>query len=171
MSDENVVSSGLVNYSEDDSSSSSVWTWLFVFIAVGIFMLVVYYYILYFYDATSMEDAIEKAIKRFNADDEKHGNTGDTADKYKYDSDYDSDYEDDVSFKKVLLKALENASEEGFSNYDADTSVGTIQKRGSLNWGVIEEDNNCTLSESGKCMSGDIFPTRDISINPKLRTQ
>ena len=180
MSDENVVnnSSGLVNYSDGDGddSSSSLWTWLFVFIAVGIFMLVVYYYILYFYDATSMEDAIEKAIKRFNEDDEKewrrkHGNTGDTADKYKYDSDYDSDYEADVSFKKVLLKALENASEEGFSNYEADTSVGTIQKRGSLNWGVIEEDKNCTLSESGQCMSGDIFPTRDISINPKLRTQ
>ena len=173
MSDENVMvdnSVGLVNYSEDDSSSS-LWTWLFVFIAIGIFMLIAYYYVLYFYDATSMEDAIEKAIKLFNEDDDKewirkHGNTGDTGTKYESDED-----EDDVSFKKVLLKALENASEEGFSNYEADTSVGTIQKRGTLNWGVIEEDKNCTLSESEQCMSGDIFPTRDISINPKLRTQ
>jgi hypothetical protein len=168
MSDENVMvdnSAGLVNYSEDDSSSS-LWSWLFVFIAIGIFMLIIYYYVLYFYDATSMEDAIEKAIKRFNEDDEKHGNTGNTAAKYESDED-----EDEVSFKKVLLKALENASEEGFSNYEADTSVGTIQKRGTLNWGVIEEDKNCTLLESGQCMSGDIFPTRDISINPKLRTQ
>ena len=167
MSDENVVdtSAGLVNYSEDNSSSS-LWMWLFVFVAIGIFMLISYYYLLHFYDASSIDEAIENAIKRFNydSDDDKYGTTGDTGDKY--DSDED---EDEVTFKKVLLKALDNASEEGFSNYEADT--GTIQKKGSLNWGLIEEDKNCTLSESGQCMSGDIFPTRDISINPKLRTQ
>jgi hypothetical protein len=176
MSDENVVdSASLVNYSETDDSSSSSWAWLFVFIAIGIFMLVVYYFILYFYDATSLEDAVEKAIKRFNEDQSEeewkrtHGNTGDTGNKN--DSDEEEDDKDEVTFKKVLLKALDNSIEEGFSNYDADTSVGTIQKRGSLNWGFIEEDKNCSVSESEQCMSGDIFPTRDISINPKLRTQ
>lgn len=175
MSDEIVVdSTSLVNYSETDDSSSS-WAWLFVFIAFGIFMLVVYYFILYFYDASSLEDAVEKAIKRFNEDQSEeewkrnHGNTGDTGNKN--DSDDEEDDKDEVTFKKVLLKALDNSIEEGFSNYDADTSVGTIQKRGSLNWGFIEEDKNCSISESGECMSGDIFPTREININPKLRTQ
>jgi hypothetical protein len=167
MSDENVNSEGLVNYSEEDSSSSW-WMWIFVFVAIGIFMLVGYYYILYFYDATSLEDAIEKAIKRFNLDVAKdNGNTGDSGD-----TDYNTDDDDDdVTFKKVLIKALDNATTEGFSTYDADTSVGTIQKRGSLNWGVIGEDANCSVAESSQCMSGDIFPTRDIRINPKLRTQ
>ena len=176
MSDENVIvdnSDGLVNYSssEVEDSSFSFWTWAFIFVIIGIFMLITYYYILSFYEATSMEDAIENAIKRFNG-----GYTGATGDKYEKETDYtddekDVDDTDDVTFKKVLLKALDNATTEGFSTYEADTSVGTIQKRGSLNWGFIEEDKNCSLSESGQCMSGDIFPTRDIHINPKLRTQ
>jgi hypothetical protein len=168
MSDENVVDyTGLVSYSETVESSFSLGTVFLGVIAFGIIVLIMYYFVLYFYDATSLGGAIENAIKRFNEDGEEHGNTGDTGNR---DSDDDKD-DDEITFKKVLLKALDNATEEGFSNYEADTSIGTIQKRGSLNWGFIEEDKNCSVSESGQCMSGDIFPTREININPKLRTQ
>lgn len=176
MSDENSFVNLDNSYEED--SSSSLWMWALVFIMFGILMLVGYYYLLYFYDATSIEDAIEKAIKRFNLDtaeerDRKwrleHGNTGDSGDKYYYDSDDSDDDKDDITFKKVLIKALDNATTEGFSTYDADTSVGTIQKRGTLNWGFIEDGKHCSVAESSECISGDIFPTRDISINPNLR--
>ena len=167
MSDENVIvdnSAGLVNTSsvDDDSSSSSLWMWALFFIVVGIFMLVGYYYFLHFYNANSISDAIENAIKMFNENNEaerqKDSGTGDTG-----------GVEDDVTFKQVLIKALDNATTEGFSTYEADASVGTIQKRGSLNWGFIEDDKNCSIADSDQCMSGDIFPTRDIHINPKLR--
>ena len=155
-----------------DSSSSSLWIWAFVFVVIGFFMLVVYYYILYFYDATSLSDAIENAIKKFNKRDEDDsgstGHTGSTGDYYYS----DEEDEDEITFKKVLIKALDDSTTEGFSTYAADTSFGTIQKKGTLDWGFIEDSNpNCSIEESGQCMSGDIFPTRDICINPKLRSQ
>jgi len=141
--------------------------WALVFGIIGVFSLVGYYYLLYFYDATSISDAISNAITRSNlktaeekdweekAWKEKYGVTGDIE---RYDDDAG-----DLTFKKILLKALDNAATEGFSSYDEDLATGTIQKMGSLNWGFIEDD--------GGCMSGDIFPTRDICINPKLRAQ
>lgn len=157
----------------EDSSSSSLWIWAFVFVVIGFFMLVVYYYILYFYDATSLSDAIENAIKKFNKsddDDDSRGNTGSTGDYYS--DEEDDEDEDEITFKKVLIKALDDSTTEGFSTYSADTSFGTIQKKGTLDWGFIEDSSpNCSIEESGKCMSGDIFPTRDICINPKLRSQ
>lgn len=172
MSSENAMlepnlDAGLV-YETDDSSSSSLWMWALVFGIIGVFSLVGYYYLLYFYDATSISDAISIAITRSNlktaeekdweekAWKEKYGVTGDV-------ERYDDDDAGDLTFKKVLLKALDNAATEGFSSYDEDLATGTIQKMGSLNWGFIEDD--------GGCMSGDIFPTREICINPKLRAQ
>lgn len=175
MSSENAMlepnlDTGLVNsYDTGESSSSSLWMWALVFGIIGVFSLVGYYYLLYFYDATSISDAISIAITRSNlktaeekdweekAWKEKYGVTGDVE---RYDDDDDAG---DLTFKKVLLKALDNAATEGFSSYDEDLATGTIQKMGSLNWGFIEDD--------GGCMSGDIFPTRDICINPKLRAQ
>jgi len=149
---------------ETESSSFSLWTWIFIMFLFGLFILGVYYYFLYFYDASSIEDAIEKAFKHFNEKTttarEEVGITGDTG-----------ATEEQVTFKKVLVKALDNAindkdKDEGFEAMNSDSSLG------KLSWCLIDEQNNGSnqIMDSNMCMSGNIFPSRDICINPTLRT-
>jgi hypothetical protein len=61
-------------------------------------------------------------------------------------------------------------------NYTADDSMSNIQQSKSSNksgWCYIGEDRgfrSCIqVSENEKCMSGDIFPSQEICINPNLR--
>ena len=156
-----------VAYSGNDDASSFFgwWTWVLIFLLIGASLLAGYYYILYFYDATSLEYAIEKAIKHFNATTaEARGATGDT----EYTSDTEEEYIKKKIVKKVLDKVLDDASSEGFSTF-------TPTPLGGLNWSMID-NNKMLLSDPSEpqitddCMSGDIFPTRSICINPKLRT-
>ena len=147
----------------ESSSSFSLWTWMFIMFLFGLFILGVYYYFLYFYDASSIEDAIEKAFKHFNekttAAREEVGITGDTG-----------ATEEQVTFKRVLVKALDNAindkdTDEGFEAMNSDSSLG------KLSWCLIDENNESNqIVDSNMCMSGNIFPSRDICINPTLRT-
>lgn len=71
-----------------------------------------------------------------------------------------------------LVKALDNAkqSNENVVPDDASSSIQTIGKSG---WCYIGEEQGVrTCSEIGVndvCMSGDIFPSQSICINPKLR--
>ena len=146
---------------DTSSSSFSLWTWVFILFLFGLFILGVYYYFLYFYDASSIEDAIEKAFKHFNekttAAREEVGITGDTG-----------ATEEQVTFKKVLSKALDNAiidKDEGFEAMNSDSSLG------KLNWSLLDQLNESNqIVDSNMCMSGNIFPSRDICINPTLRT-
>ena len=151
---------------DTSSSSFSLWTWIFIMFLFGLFILGVYYYFLYFYDASSIEDAIEKAFKHFNEKTttarEDVGITGDTG-----------ATEEQVTFKKVLVKALDNAvndndedKDEGFQAMSSsDSSLG------KLSWRLLDEqDGPNQIVDSNMCMSGNIFPSRDICINPKLRT-
>jgi hypothetical protein len=152
-------------YSEQPSSSFSLWTWVFIMFLFGLFILGVYYYLLYFFDASSIEDAIEKAFTHYNEKTknarEEVGLIGDTG-----------ATEDQVTFKKVLVKALDNAinddddEKEGFEamNSSSDLSLG------KLNWCLLEEQNYNQIVDSNMCLSGNIFPSRDICINPTLRT-
>jgi len=52
-------------------------------------------------------------------------------------------------------------------------SDDTVQHRKAGGWCYVGEDRgfrSCIeISDSDKCMSGDIFPTRQICINPSLR--
>jgi hypothetical protein len=62
----------------------------------------------------------------------------------------------------------------GTMNYEADDSLSSIQCAGSKSgWCYIGEDRgfrSCAQVDEGeKCMSGDIFPTNEVCINPKLR--
>jgi hypothetical protein len=150
----------------ESSSSSSLWTWLFVMFLFGLFILGVYYYLLYFYDASSMEDAIEKAFKHFNekseAAREDVGLTGDTG-----------ATEEQVTFKKVLVKALDNAiNEDDEDEKEGFEAMGSSDSSlGKLNWCLLDEQNQSNqIVDSNMCMSGNIFPSRDICINPTLRT-
>lgn len=156
------------SYAEPNSESSSFWIWIFLFVFAGLFILGVYYYFLYFYDASSIEDAIEKAIKRFNeTTKEEVGVTGATGTHYTEDED-----EEEVTFKRVLAKTLDNAindkdeddsEKEGFEAMDASL--------GKYNWSLLDNQTDCNqIIDANMCMSGNIFPSRDICINPKLRT-
>ena len=63
----------------------------------------------------------------------------------------------------------------GTMNYEADDSLSNIQSAGSKSgWCYIGEDRgfrSCAEVDSGdQCMSGDIFPTNEICVNPNLRT-
>lgn len=85
----------------------------------------------------------------------------------------------DVSESNALNKALNTAAvgKAGSSktDYEADESSSTIQRGAAskAGWCFIGEDRGFrTCAQVGvndTCMSGDIFPSNEICINPKLR--
>jgi hypothetical protein len=86
--------------------------------------------------------------------------------------DDDAAVECDNPKKEMLMKALNNAAQT--AEYMADDSSSCIQSVNKSRWCFIGEEKgvrNCVLLDNDqKCMSGDIFPSRDICINPKIRT-
>ncbi len=156
------------SYTPDSSESpSNFWMWLLLIFLAGLFILGGYYYFLYFYDASSMEDAIEKAIKRFNESTSSNGHTGTTGGTGDIERS-DEEEEKEVTFKKVLKKALDNAvhdkddEKEGFSAMDASL--------GKYSWSLLDDPVGCDqIMDANMCMSGNIFPSRDICINPNIR--
>jgi hypothetical protein len=58
-------------------------------------------------------------------------------------------------------------------NYEADEATSSIQGGGKSGWCYIGEDRGfrtCALvGVNDTCMSGDIFPTQEICVNPNLR--
>ena len=84
----------------------------------------------------------------------------------------DASVECDNPKKEKLMKALNNAAQT--AEYMADDASSSIQSINKSKWCFIGEEKgvrNCLLlNDEQKCMSGDIFPSRDICINPKIRT-
>jgi len=84
----------------------------------------------------------------------------------------------DISQNNTLNRALNTSVQQssiGQMDYQADDSLSTIQSGGSKGgWCLIGEDRgfrSCARVENAnECMSGDIFPTNEICINPTLRT-
>ena len=72
-----------------------------------------------------------------------------------------------------LEKALENASQSVKQGPSPDDSRSVFQSNGKAGWCFIGQDQGVrTCSEVGVndiCMSGDIFPTQEICMNPRLR--
>jgi hypothetical protein len=87
----------------------------------------------------------------------------------------------DLSIKTTLYNTLNTSQEQEEKHsekteYIADDSHSTIQQTKSANktgWCYIGEDRgfrSCIkVNESDKCMSGNIFPSQDLCINPNLR--
>lgn len=73
----------------------------------------------------------------------------------------------------ALEQALSNASKSSQSQVSPDDSRSTIQTTGKSGWCYIGEEQNIrTCAEVGVndvCMSGDVFPTQDVCMNPSLR--
>jgi len=83
----------------------------------------------------------------------------------------------DISQNNTLNKALNTSVQQssiGNMNYQADDSLSAIQSGGSKGgWCLIGEDRgfrSCAEVENAdQCMSGNIFPTNEICVNPSLR--
>jgi len=83
----------------------------------------------------------------------------------------------DISQNNTLNRALNTSVQQssiGNMNYQADDSLSAIQSGGSKGgWCLIGEDRgfrSCAQVENAdQCMSGDIFPTNEICVNPSLR--
>jgi len=81
----------------------------------------------------------------------------------------------DISQSNTLNRALNTKqSNIGNMDYEADDTLSNIQSAGSKSgWCYIGEDRgfrSCAeVNSSEQCMSGDIFPTNEICINPNLR--
>jgi len=71
-----------------------------------------------------------------------------------------------------LTKALEN-SKKSTDHISPDDSRSSIQTTGKSGWCYIGEDEGIrTCSQIGVndvCMSGDVFPTQSVCVNPNLR--
>ena len=78
----------------------------------------------------------------------------------------------DVMQANTLNRALNTSmhSETNEQTYEADESTSSIQKSG---WCYIGEDRGfrtcAKVGVNDTCMSGDIFPSHDICVNPNLR--
>jgi hypothetical protein len=90
----------------------------------------------------------------------------------------ESQYDKHETNKQELNQALNQATPNHTPEpgYGADDSYRSIQKSKSSSksgWCYIGEDRgfrSCIdVGENDKCMSGDIFPTSDICVNPNLR--
>ena len=82
----------------------------------------------------------------------------------------------DIMANNTLNKALNTSAQtrQRGNDYAADDSRSTIQTGGGkAGWCFIGEDRgfrSCAeVGPNDQCMSGDIFPTRDICVNPNLR--
>ena len=83
----------------------------------------------------------------------------------------------DIMQANTLNKALNTSTgtSKGNQDFEADESSSTIQRGASskAGWCYIGEDRGFrTCAQVGvndTCMSGDIFPSQEICINPKLR--
>ena len=74
--------------------------------------------------------------------------------------------------KGSLEKALSNASQQE-SQVKPDDSQSSLQTSGKSGWCYIGEDQGiracAEVGVNDMCMSGDIFPSQEICMNPKLR--
>ena len=81
------------------------------------------------------------------------------------------------SLNNALSSAKPNLTHKNEPKYSADDSYSAIQMSKSSSksgWCFIGEDRgfrSCIqVGDNDKCMSGDIFPSQEICVNPKLRS-
>jgi hypothetical protein len=125
---------------------------------------------------TSIQDAVDRPFEEAKA--KKQGTTSPSTATSSLPSSSNQSQSPpmDVMQNNTLNKALNTAaaSNTGNQEYEADESTSSIQQGGSKSgWCFIGEDRGFrTCAEVGvndTCMSGDIFPSQEICINPNLR--
>jgi hypothetical protein len=75
-----------------------------------------------------------------------------------------------------LTKALQHSAQNmmnGSAPYSADDTTSSVQVKAKAGWCLIGEEKgtrNCIeVGQNDQCMSGDIFPTHAVCVNPRLR--
>ncbi len=83
----------------------------------------------------------------------------------------EDDYVDKNSLSKNLDMEAPQKRRQG--EYEADDSYSSVQGKSKAGWCFIGESNGrrtcASVSESDTCMSGNIFPSYEICVNPNLR--
>ena len=73
----------------------------------------------------------------------------------------------------LLAKPTPSTISNSKKSYIEDSNSSSIQQKGGKGFCYIGEDKGArvcaSVEESDTCMSGNIFPTKDMCINPKLR--
>lgn len=71
-----------------------------------------------------------------------------------------------------IEQVVRNFSDRG-ATYESDSAISDIQSGNKTGWCYIGEDRGyracASVGMRDQCMSGDIFPSHDICINPNLR--
>ena len=77
---------------------------------------------------------------------------------------------------KKLEQSIDAGNFKGLNNFpqhEPDETDSKVQEKSKKGWCYVGTDRtfrSCIkVNESDKCMSGEIFPTKDICINPSLR--
>jgi len=83
---------------------------------------------------------------------------------------------DEPSSMDSLTKALQNSAQNmmtGSAPYSADDTTSSVQVKAKAGWCLIGEEKgarNCIeVGQNDQCMSGDVFPTHAVCVNPRLR--
>jgi len=81
----------------------------------------------------------------------------------------------DVTSNNTLNKALNTSQQQGQTqDYEAHEASSSVGGSGQAGWCFIGEDRgyrSCAqVGVNDKCMSGDIFPSQELCINPNLRS-
>jgi len=75
--------------------------------------------------------------------------------------------------QKICAEELEKMKQSN-QDYEADLANSSIQGGGKGGWCYIGDDKgfrSCAKVETDNmCMSGDIFPSQEVCVNPNLRT-
>jgi len=78
-----------------------------------------------------------------------------------------------ASLNKALNNSQTQEKNDEYQAYEASSSLYTDATTGKAGWCYIGEDRgfrSCAqVGVNDKCMSGDIFPTQEICVNPSLR--
>lgn len=91
------------------------------------------------------------------------------------DHEQDNDDNQNVALNRAIdsVKTRNSRQQQDNNEYEADHASSSIQGGGKGGWCFIGDDRghrSCAeVGENDKCMSGDIFPTKELCINPNLR--
>ncbi len=87
-----------------------------------------------------------------------------------------STLDNEPSSMDSLTKALQHSAQNimtGSAPYSADDTTSSVQVKAKAGWCLIGEEKgarNCIeVGQNDQCMSGDIFPTHAVCVNPRLR--
>lgn len=124
--------------------------------------------------ADKVQESTSKNISKSQTDMNKQNTNTNNTNTNKKDDDYLEKQMDNNSLNKALNTSKAKENSQNNNDYSADESTSTIQSGGSKSgWCYIGEDRgfrSCVeVGQNDQCMSGDIFSSKEICVNPNLR--